>query len=176
MWRRYYTQSYLESYLPSCHSVCPAVSRSGEQAFYRPFRKHRYSTPLVLTTSHFLLTVSYFVESACAGVSHCWRVAPHAILWSGWRIDAEQTFTDRLVQKPFSASTVLPSNSESEVKTQVLTQPNDYESYTHSGAPNLNIKTHLSPTNTKIMNCDMVIPILDSQVNFSNELLLISHT
>jgi hypothetical protein len=26
--------SYLESCLPSCHSVCPAASRSREQAFY----------------------------------------------------------------------------------------------------------------------------------------------
>jgi hypothetical protein len=100
--------SYLESCFPSCHSVCPAASMSREQAFYWLLRKHRYSIPLLLMISLSLLAVNYFVKPACVGVSHCWRVSPHAILWaSGRRIRAEQIFLTRLIQKPPSVSTLL---------------------------------------------------------------------
>jgi hypothetical protein len=54
----------LESCLPRCYTVCPAVSRSREQAFYWLLRKHRQ-------TSTFFLTVNYFVKP---GVSYYWHV------------------------------------------------------------------------------------------------------
>jgi hypothetical protein len=43
--------SYLESCLPRCHSVCPAASRSHEQAFYWLLRKHRHGIPSLLMIS-----------------------------------------------------------------------------------------------------------------------------
>jgi hypothetical protein len=110
-WRQCTTRAnYLESCLPSCHSVCPAAKRSREQVFYWLLRKHLSSIPLLLMISLSLLTVNNFIKPACAGVSHCWRVSPHAILWaSGRRIGAEQMFPTGLVQKPSSIPTLLPA-------------------------------------------------------------------
>jgi len=51
--------SCVEICLISCHSVCPAASRSREQAFYWPLRKHRWNIPLLLMFSFFILTVCY---------------------------------------------------------------------------------------------------------------------
>jgi hypothetical protein len=54
-----------------------AAPWSRDQAIYWPLRKHRYSIPLLLKISLFLLTVSYSVKPASAGVDHCWRVSNH---------------------------------------------------------------------------------------------------
>jgi hypothetical protein len=68
------------------------------------------SVPLLLMISVSLLAVNYFDKPTCAGVSHCWRMSPHAILWaSDRRIGAEQMFPTRLVQKPSSFSNLLPA-------------------------------------------------------------------
>jgi hypothetical protein len=81
-----------------------------QKAFCWLLRKHWYSIPLLLMISLYLITVNLFVKSACTGVSHCWHVSPHAILWaSGRRIGAEQMFPTRPVQKPSSVPTLVPA-------------------------------------------------------------------
>jgi hypothetical protein len=70
---------------------------------------------IVTTGSHrpdnlLLLAVNYIVKPACAGVSHCWRVSPYAVLWASDRtIGAGQMFPTRLVKKPHSGPTLLPA-------------------------------------------------------------------
>jgi hypothetical protein len=57
-----------------------------------------------------LLAVNCFVKPVCAGVSHCWRVSPYAVLWASDRpIGAGQMFPTRLVTKPPSDPTLFPA-------------------------------------------------------------------
>jgi hypothetical protein len=66
---------------------------------------------LLLMISLSLLTVNYFVKPACAGVSHCWCMSPHAIPWAnGQRNREEQMFPTTLIQKLSSIVTLLPTH------------------------------------------------------------------
>jgi hypothetical protein len=95
--------SYLESCLPSCHSVCPAAWAS----VLLTVKKTSVEKTVIIND---LPLHTYCVKLACAGVSHCWRVSPHAILWaSGRRIGAEQMFPTRRVQKTSYVTTPLPA-------------------------------------------------------------------
>jgi hypothetical protein len=101
--------SYLKSYLPICHSVCPGALRSRKQSFYWLLRKHHLSIPLFLMASLALFTVNCYIQPACAGVSHWWRVTTHNTMSNGLRIGKEQMFPTRLVQKPSFVLNLLPT-------------------------------------------------------------------
>jgi hypothetical protein len=54
---------------------------------------------------------NYFVKSSYAGVSHCWYVSPYTVLWAScWTVGAQQVFPTRLVKKPPSSLTLLPTH------------------------------------------------------------------